>query len=393
MTLRTLQTLAMPNKKLFYAFSVFVGTIIGVGLFGLPYVTLASGIVTVISYFLLAGSLVIFIHLLFGEIVLRTPGTHRLPGYVDIYLGNKSKKAVLFSTFFGFYGALLAYLIIGGDFLWQLLNPVLGGGQWFYTLGFFILGSFLIWRGSHSIARVELWFLGLFFILLLFLGIKGSSQLQLSNFPIFNFKKIFLPYGVVMFSLWGISMVPEVRDLLKGRERQLKKILISGIVVAAVTYFAFIFIILGISGAKTTPDSLLGLQGLLTPNVIALGLFFGIITTFTSFLTLGLTLKKIFYFDYKRPKFQSWLLACGVPLLLLVLGFDEFIKIIGLVGAVALGIEGTLVLMIHQKAKKEGKRKNPEYEIKIPKGVSYLLSTLLIAGVVLEIIYSIINYK
>lgn len=378
-------------KKFFYPFSIFTGTIIGVGIFVLPYITLKSSVITILSYFVLVGFLVIFIHLLFGEIILRTKGIHRLPGYVDIYLGKWSKRAVLFSTLFGIYGSLVVYLIIGGEFFWGLANPIFGGAKLVYILIFFISGTILIWRGTKSIAKVEFWFLALFFISLLFLGIKGAPQIHLNSFTLFNFKELFLPYGVIMFSLWGLTVVPEVRDMLRGNEKKLKTILAGGIILSALTYIVFIFIVLGISGKQTTADSLLGLGNFLPNNILALALFFGVVTTFTSFLTLGLTLKKIFYYDYKISISRSLLLACGVPLILFMLGFDGFIKIIGLVGAVALGIDGVLVLLMHQRAKKMGTRKKPEYNIKIPPVVNYILSGLLVLGVFLEIVFSMIR--
>lgn len=378
-------------KKLFYPFSIFTGTIIGVGLFTLPYVTLKSGIITMLLYFALAGFLVIFIHLLFGEVILRTKGVHRLPGYVHMYLGKNSKRTVLFSTLVGFYGSLLAYIIIGGEFLWGLLNPTLGGEKIIYILIFFITGILLIWHGTKSIAKVEFWSLGLFFVVILFLGIKGSPQIHLDNFTLFKFREIFLPYGVIMFSLWGLSIVPEVRDLLEGSEKKLKAIISGGIILPALIYIVFVFIVLGISGTATTPDSLLGLKSFLPSNILALALFFGVVTTFTSFLTLGLTLKKIFYYDYKKSMPISLLLACGVPFLLFILGFNKFLEIIGLVGAVGLGIDGTLVLLMHRRAKKMGTRKNPELNITIPSFVYYVLSGLFILGVALEIVFSLVK--
>ncbi|MFH1564797.1 MAG: aromatic amino acid transport family protein [bacterium] len=381
----------MFHKKLFYPFSIFTGTIIGVGLFTLPYVTLKAGIITILSYFILVGLLVIFIHLLFGEVVLRTDGIHRLPGYVHIYLGKNSRRAVLFSTLLGLYGSLLAYIIIGGEFLWGLANPILGGEKFIYILTFFIFGTALIWHGTKSIAKIEFWFLALFFVLLLFLGIKGYPQINLSNFTIFNFKNIFLPYGVIMFSLWGLTVVPEVRDIMQGSEKKLKSILAGGIILSALTYIIFIFIVLGISGANTTSDALLGLGKFLPNNILALALFFGVVTTFTSFLTLGLTLKKIFYYDYKKSMPFSLIFSCGIPFLLFLLGFNKFIEIIALVGAVGLGIDGTFVLLMHQRAKKMGTRKKPEYDIKIPPIVNYILSGLLVLGVVLEIVFSLVK--
>ena len=50
--------------KLLKAVSIFVGTVIGAGIFGIPYVINKSGIIPGFFYFLILGGVVLLIHLL-----------------------------------------------------------------------------------------------------------------------------------------------------------------------------------------------------------------------------------------------------------------------------------------------------------------------------------------
>ncbi len=153
-------------KAFVYSLSTLSGTIIGVGLFSLPYITSRVGPWIMLGYFLVLTSLVILIHQLFGEVALKTPDFLRLPGYAQIYLGKWGRRTALISNILGFLGAILAYLIIGGEFLGTLLSPFLGGGILLYTFVYFLVGAGLIFFGIKAVAKVEFWGLILFFVVL-----------------------------------------------------------------------------------------------------------------------------------------------------------------------------------------------------------------------------------
>ena len=57
----------MEISKLVYAVSTLAGTIIGVGLFGLPYVALQVGFWVVLGYFFVLTFVAILVHSFFGE--------------------------------------------------------------------------------------------------------------------------------------------------------------------------------------------------------------------------------------------------------------------------------------------------------------------------------------
>ena len=108
----------MKDKKTFiYALAVYVGTIMGVGLFALPYVGSKSGFIVIFFYLLQIGCIAATINIFYGEIASKTKGMHRLPGYAEMYLGAKAKPVAFVVKTFAIFGSLLAYLIIGGQFL------------------------------------------------------------------------------------------------------------------------------------------------------------------------------------------------------------------------------------------------------------------------------------
>ena len=90
----------MFKKNSLYAFATLTGTIIGVGLFSLPYITSRVGIWVMLGYLLVLGTVVLMVHLMYGEITLRTDAVCRLPGYAGRYLGNWAKVLAFFYQVF-----------------------------------------------------------------------------------------------------------------------------------------------------------------------------------------------------------------------------------------------------------------------------------------------------
>ena len=368
------------------ALSTFCGTIIGVGLFGLPYVTAKVGFLPMIFYFLVLGAVMTLIHLIYGEIVLRTPGKHRLPGYNRLYLKSPLLEALSYlSTIVGLTGALLAYLVVGGEFLTNLLQPYLGGSPLLYSSVFFSLGFLMIYFGSGPVSKTEFFSLGIFFFVQAVLLAKALPYLEPNHFTTaqLNPSNFFLPYGVILFSLDGTSVIPEMREILKGRERALKNMIIVGSIIPIISYLIFIVTVYGVTGSATTPEALAGLNAALGNGGLRLGFVFGILTTFTSFLTLGITLKKEFQYDRKLPALLSAVLACLPAYLLYLAGLKDFIGIIGFVGAGALGIDLVVIMAIYLKAKTS--RRTPAYSLRLPGYLLALLIILFLAGVGLEL--------
>jgi len=160
----------MKDKTSVLALASLIGTIIGAGVFGIPYVMAKSGIVFCLFYFLVLGAVALVLHLFFGEIILRTKQKHRLIGYTEKYLGKKAKLLVSFSIIFGTIGSLLAYIILNNNFLEIILPSSLN--HLYVGLILWAILSFFVFSGIKLISQVQLlmgicFFGAIFFIFLM----------------------------------------------------------------------------------------------------------------------------------------------------------------------------------------------------------------------------------
>src|SRR3989338_6323757 len=93
----------LNNRQFFLSVSTLIGTVIGIGIFGVPFVFAKSGFLTGVLFLIILTAITLIIHLAFGEIILRTNGNHQITGYAEAYLGSKWKNIVLFSFVMGIY--------------------------------------------------------------------------------------------------------------------------------------------------------------------------------------------------------------------------------------------------------------------------------------------------
>ena len=369
--------------KLIKAVSVFVGTVIGAGIFGIPYIVNKSGMVPGFFYFLILGGVVLLIHLFFGEAFLRTKESCRLPGLAQKYLGSWGKILVMISVVSGLIGALLAYLILSGDFLKILFSPFSDLSAIQLAAIFWVVMSYLIFRGIELIASIELLTNLIFFSANAAILFFILPKLDLSNVKILEMSGIFLPFGVILFSLVGWSAIPEIADFFKTspEKRKIKRTIILSTALVVPFYLVFVLAVLGAVGGNISQDTLSSLAPFLGPKIIFLAVLAALVTLADSILVLGLHLKNTFVYDLKLSKRLATAIACGVPFLLFLMGFRDFIGTIGFVGTVVGVIEGVAIILIFKRAKRLGNRE-PEYSFKAPSLLLYLLIAALILGAV-----------
>lgn len=376
------------NNSFILAVSTMVGTIVGAGIFGVPYVVSRSGIIPAIFYFLLLGAMVILLHLFYGEICLRTTEKHRIVGYAYRYLGVWGRVLASLALVFAIGGTLLAYLILAGEFLKIVFSSFIVLPATVFSLIFLALCTFFISQGRQLITKVEV---------LLTLGLVGAVALvlifafphfQSSNFPIFDLRNVFLPYGVILFTLIGFEAIPEIATFLRDTKAKVRldKVIFIATSFAVVLSFVFAFSVVGISGSNTSIDAFGGLIPLVGGHVITIGALFGVLSIASSFLVLGNYLKNSLRHDFAVPTTLAIAFMVLLPLVPFLLGVREFIGVIGMVGVFIGMVEGLLIIRIFQKAKTMGDR-TPEYQIRIPTPLLFLLGAILVGGVAAELLF------
>lgn len=373
----------MIKKNPLLAAGSLIGTIIGAGVFGIPYVMAKSGILVAIFYFLTLGTVVLLLHLFLGEVVLRTKEKHRLPGYTEKYLGGKMRYLVSVSILVGTVGALLAYIILGGKFLSIIFPDALSSFQF----GVIVWGllSLFVYLGIRSIARAELLMNSFLFLIFLLIFVLSFPKISPSNFSLADNNYFFLPFGIIFFSLIGWNAIPEIERILIRKEK-LKKVIFWGVIIPAVFYFIFGLVVSGVSGPATSREAFQGLSSFLGRKIIVLGGIFGLLAIATSFLVLANYLKNTLIFDYRLPHIPAFLLASLLPIALFLAGARNFLEVVALVGAFVGLIEGTTISLIFQKAKKLGEKK-PAFDLKVPRFLIYFIIAVLALGALSQIVY------
>ncbi|MDP2586595.1 MAG: aromatic amino acid transport family protein [Candidatus Komeilibacteria bacterium] len=364
------------------AIAVLVGTTIGAGILGLPYVFYQAGFLTGLLIMTAIFLTVLLLNLHLGEIVTSTKGYHQLSGYAEKYLGKTGKYIMFCSVVFGFYGALLAYIIGEG----KVLAALTGGSPFVYSLLFFAFASLLIYLGLKVIEKAELFLTAGILTVVLLLALWSTNALNWSNLAEFDLYKLFIPYGVVLFAMGGLSAIPQQAQILAGHGKKLKLAIILGTLIPFLVYLVFAAIVIGVSGSSTTEVASIGLGLTLGPAMIIVANIFAFLTMSTSFLTLGLALKNTYNYDFNLNKKLSWLLTVSVPLLIFVAGFNDFEKVLGLGGAIGGGLQGILLGVIYMRLKKN-REKQPEYEFAKSWWITGLLALMFIGGMVYTLWY------
>ena len=364
-------------KKTLEATALLVGTIIGAGIFGIPYVIAKAGFLTGLVTIGMLGAVLIVLYLYLGEVVLRTKGNHQLTGYAEKYLGKTGKTIMSVSMLAGIFGALIAYILGMG----QSLNAVFGGNPWIYSLLFFAGFAVAIYFGIKTVAKIEFWILPALVVVIVLFAIFSFNKIDIMNLSGFYPYNLFIPYGVILFALLGGAAIPEMRQHLRFECRKFRKSLFIGMIIPIAVYALFALIVVGVTGIGTTEIATIGLGKALGYHMIILGNLFAVFTMGTSFLTLGLAGKQMFNYDYKINHFLSWFLAMFIPLTIALSGLTSFIKAIGIAGTIAGAGEGILIVLMHRKAKKLGDRK-PEYKIKTNYVIYSIVIALFIIGTV-----------
>lgn len=378
--------MAKINKRIFwYGVATLVGSTVGVGIYGIPFAFQKAGLG--IGLLFLAGICGLFIltNLMYGEVILRSHEQHQFIGYTNKYLGSFARKINLLTFMLGAYGALIGIIIIAGLFLSNVASSVLNFSPAGFSTIFLIVAAFFVFRGRRTVSRLDFFLMIAIGVVIVFIGALSVKNIDSGNFVLTSRAFWFLPFGVVMFALNGLSGVTLARETMVGQEDKLKPALILGTLIPAVFYLVFALIVVGVAGDSTSPDSISGLLGFLGGKVVFIGSLLGFMTSSMIFLNLATALKESFQQDFYFKHRWAWLLTMLPPYVLFLSGTRNFIDVIGLVGGVAVSIEMVILIFLYAKARQNGDRM-PEYSIRLPLPVLYLLMLLFAAGAVYTIL-------
>lgn len=371
------------RKRFHLAWITLTGTIIGVGIFGVPYALSRVGLAMAIGYLVVLTAVQLLQHLFYAEAAIACPDKLRLVGLVERYLGRRAKSLAAASIIFGYWGGMLAYMIVGGTFLHVLLSPRFGGSEFAYQVIWSMLAATLVRFGLDVIARVNaVATFGLLAAMALIFGL-GAPHVRIENFaPLWTGNDLFLPYGVILFSLSGLPAILEMEDLLKGKHASYRRAIVVGTLVAAALTAGFGFLVWGITGSATTSAGVDGLKSILGGGIATIAAIFGFLAVATSFFATAINLQGTFRYDYKLGQNTAWLLTSAVPFAVFLFGAKDFVSIVGFTGAVFGGISAALVALLYVAVTRT--RQVALKPLGVPAWVAYVTIAFLSAGAFVE---------
>ena len=392
-------------KNIILPASLLAGTIIGAGIFALPFVFEKAGIITGLFYLGIFSVGFVFIHLMYADLILKTErgeNLHRFPGYAKIYLGNWGFWLAILTTIIGMLFVLTVYLILSVSFL-NLIKPInLAIPDVSKLLIFWLFGSAAIFLGIRRIAFSEFLITGgIIVIILIIFGYGVGHFGKIISVPAFNLQNIFLPYGAVLFALVGRVAIPAVVSYFQKIKQplvEIKKPIILGTLLPSLIYLLFVLGILGLSRV-VSEDAVSGLTGQVPQGVLTLVGIFGLISLWSSYIVIGLDIKNALKYDLKFPKILAGLTVIILPALLYFWGFQNFLTLVSLIGGIFIALEGVFIALMWLKARKTrlpapeaaglgGQVKSEEVIFKkLNPLVVYVLIIMFIGGILYEIIH------
>lgn len=342
-------------KNFFMAVALIVGTVVGAGVLGLPYVFAKSGFLIGMLNLILIGAAVTIMTLFTGELALRTREKHQLAGFADKYLGGKWKYVMLIAETVGTYTAIIAYLIGIGIALTNILG---GGSPMIFSTLFFILSSPIVYLGIKRIGESELFITTAKLIILLFLCFVLLPNVNFQNIVTYDLSKLFFPFGIVLFASLGYSVVPEIEPLFEGgHKKKMKDAIMLAMAIVLVIYFIYTFVFVGTFGSNVGEIAVTSLT-----QYSWLGDVFILLTMITPFIALSMVVKEVYIEDMKVDKRLSWFLAAFIPFMIFMYGKLSFITLLEISGTYSGGLMGILTCFAVIGARKKCDMQ-PEYVV------------------------------
>ena len=224
------------------------GNAIGGGMLALPLATASLGFFPAMLFLITCWALMLAGGLLMLEVNLRFPAGCHLLSMAHATLGRMGMALTGLCYLLLLYALLAAYIAGGADFLYVWLHNTLAlpCSLKLTAMIFVLIFGGIIYRGIHSVDRLNRWFMGgkllLYGLLVsLLMPFVTTSYLRPGHFQL-------LPPGLtIMVTSFGFAaIVPSLRNYFAGDHRLLRRVIIVGSLIPLLCYILWNAAIMGI---------------------------------------------------------------------------------------------------------------------------------------------------
>ncbi len=338
------------ESRVWSATRPLIGTMIGVGILGLPYAVLQVGIVAGMIELFLAALVSYVVLRLYGDLVLVRGGKARFIHVIGNELGHFGTAIAGIAYVGSLLGALVAYIIFGGQFLRVVTFDVVPMTITTASVVFFGIASFFTIGGTLFVARAQKILIPLFVGLVILLMFIAAPHMTAAHLLLPATGNWSIPLGVMLFAFHGMSALPEMRDILGKQSGLLSTSIMRAISIVTVVYAVFSVGILSVTGAATTENAILGLSTI-GKSLVLLASSIALLTTFNAYINVATQLTNTFLYDLRVRFVSAWCFTAIVPFLLFLLGAQRISSVLSVTGGVLGSLTAIMMLVAYERAR------------------------------------------
>ena len=332
----------MEMKRNISVLVFMVASIVGAGIFALPFTLAAHGLWIFLGVMVVAVWATVRIHDAVVELSASTHKNLQLPGLVGLHLGNYAARAMGVLFFVCGFTSVLVY-VLGLHELAQTFLP--GISLWSISFPCVALSLWVSVRGEGFVLRNAFFFSSLVFFLVLVISLLCVLHPQFSLVstvtPLLTSDISII--AVCFFALSGVVAIPELASMVHNR-KALRAPVAFATTAVAVLYVFFSIAVVGILQGDTTPVATSGLKFHFGTSAMIVGALVTLASFLSGLMLRSLSLVESFRWDYGFSKFTALFIFGCVFVGMLQIPQHSFAEVVAWSGGVIGGLLGILVM-------------------------------------------------
>ncbi len=310
-----------------------LGTVIGAGIFSLPFALQRSGIVLFVTLLVIVGYVMVRVNIFVYEIVTHTRAKHQIPGYISLILGPGWGRVALYMMMFATGGSLVAFAFLGGTFIAQLL-PI---SEQLGTMLFYTFATAVILLAGTKLEAVDMVFTGIKMSLLAVIVLAMIVVLPFETAKVpFTATDPFSVLGAILFAYTGFST-----SAVLHRGAMTKKSIHVAQLVTFVTYLLF----------SLVAYFFIDFTSFALPNR-QLDLLFnlaGVFVVLTPYLVISMIGRETLIKDVRFHERTAIGVMAFVPFLFILFRIGSFLEVLSFTGGVFIAAVGMMICQAYAR--------------------------------------------
>lgn len=306
---------------------LILGTVIGAGIFSLPFALQRSGIVVFTVLLVVVGYVMTRVNIFVYEIVTHTRAKHQIPGYISLILGPGWGRVALYMMMFATGGSLVAFTFLGGTFISQLL-PV---SQQHGTMLFYTFATAVILIAGTKLEAVDMLFtiVKMSLLGLIVLAMILVLPFETARIP-FTATDPFSVLGAIVFGFTGFSTSAVLhRSVVTKRSIQVAQLIIfvTYLLFSLVAYYFIDFTSFALPNRQL--DILFNLAG--------------VFVVLTPYLVISMIGKETLVKDVRLNQRTAIGVMAFVPFIFILFRVGSFLEVLSFTGGVFIAAVGMMI--------------------------------------------------